>query len=485
MSHGNERAQQVLDNKSAFLSEGTYSSVWEYKDPTTNENKVLKIYENDDYFNYELINNIFFSKCLNHRAFLNFDEILVKDRNNVLCICKNAGMTLFDFLCIQKNKLTSELAFYIIEQIVDGLYYLHSNGIFHGDLHLRNILINSDNKIKIIDYGMMSNKIKGLINLPALNARAPELQFKYLNNSNKYFDSRKSDMYSLGIIINLIFNSIFSLKRNKKKQLTILIDKLLKPVSERITINDVLIHLKMNIPFNKIYFNKPFQNNNFERTYNIILNSFYYKKFYRHYHSKLKIEALYIFYQLPFDEQTEINYHYCISIVLSLHDGYKLSDLEKILSKEGKTIFTVDMIKYNSLEILKKIDWNIGIYKKKIKKINVVLSIIPEFSDIFNEDNIDFIFVLQKLNSIVSYKYRIFDKQHNFSKEIRNIKLEIKNHPNFYKIKSFFTHKFNKLYNFGIKKDNLIKLLNLEYFLLGTKHQCSVDMEYLDIFYSI
>lgn len=45
----------------------------------------------------------------------------------------------------------------IMRQIVDGLKGLHSTGILHNDLHLKNILINKDtNQIKIIDYGICS-----------------------------------------------------------------------------------------------------------------------------------------------------------------------------------------------------------------------------------------------------------------------------------------------------------------------------------------
>jgi len=41
----------------------------------------------------------------------------------------------------------------IVYQIVSALIYIHSLGIVHRDLKLDNILIDSNDKIKIIDFG--------------------------------------------------------------------------------------------------------------------------------------------------------------------------------------------------------------------------------------------------------------------------------------------------------------------------------------------
>lgn len=46
------------------------------------------------------------------------------------------------------NELTAKLIF---KQIIEGLRYIHSQGIVHRDIKLDNILIDLNNNIKVID----------------------------------------------------------------------------------------------------------------------------------------------------------------------------------------------------------------------------------------------------------------------------------------------------------------------------------------------
>lgn len=39
-------------------------------------------------------------------------------------------------------------------QIIMGLEHIHSLGFLHDDLHLGNILVGNDGKLKIADYGL-------------------------------------------------------------------------------------------------------------------------------------------------------------------------------------------------------------------------------------------------------------------------------------------------------------------------------------------
>jgi serine/threonine protein kinase len=41
-----------------------------------------------------------------------------------------------------------------MRQILEGVSYMHSKGVFHRDLKPQNILINSSGLVKIADFGL-------------------------------------------------------------------------------------------------------------------------------------------------------------------------------------------------------------------------------------------------------------------------------------------------------------------------------------------
>ena len=52
------------------------------------------------------------------------------------------------------GKLTAERAAKIAIRICDALYYIHSNGVVHRDLKPENIVLDSNDNIKLIDFGI-------------------------------------------------------------------------------------------------------------------------------------------------------------------------------------------------------------------------------------------------------------------------------------------------------------------------------------------
>jgi serine/threonine-protein kinase len=63
------------------------------------------------------------------------------------------GKTLYEHLSQEGSYEIREVG-EIIRQVLDGIGYAHSEGVVHRDLKLSNILINSDGRIKISDFGI-------------------------------------------------------------------------------------------------------------------------------------------------------------------------------------------------------------------------------------------------------------------------------------------------------------------------------------------
>ena len=94
----------------------------------------------------------------------------------------------------------------IFKQILSGLFYLHSNYIFHRDIKPDNILIDNNNNIKITDFGLSALYVQGFKNLSSSctvvgreDYAAPEIK------ANKSYDY-KCDIYSLGLTMYYLMN---------------------------------------------------------------------------------------------------------------------------------------------------------------------------------------------------------------------------------------------------------------------------------------
>lgn len=128
---------------------------------------------------------------------INFYKAFLADEK--LCIimdyCGNG--TLKKYIQTHKN-ISPVVIWKFFSQICCGLSYIHKNNIIHRDLKSENILIDSFNNIKIIDFGVskiLNNYMtftKSYVGTPY--CMSPEIL------RNVYYDS-KVDIWSLGIIL--------------------------------------------------------------------------------------------------------------------------------------------------------------------------------------------------------------------------------------------------------------------------------------------
>jgi len=102
----------------------------------------------------------------------------------------------FDFVKKHKQHLTEKLIRTYFRQLIEGISYLHKNGVHHLDIKLENLLIGEDYQLKIADFDL--SYVVGDPEILAKGTkfyRAPELK------ACKCTNSAAADIYSAGVIL--------------------------------------------------------------------------------------------------------------------------------------------------------------------------------------------------------------------------------------------------------------------------------------------
>ena len=131
---------------------------------------------------------------LNHPNIVRFYNIDVIDRRFVLVMEYIKGCSLREI--IKEGGIEVNLAFDLLQQILDALSYAHQHNVLHRDLKPENILITNEQIIKITDFGLARFIKSGSISASTAGTpiyMAPEAwQGSY---------TEKSDMWSIGAVL--------------------------------------------------------------------------------------------------------------------------------------------------------------------------------------------------------------------------------------------------------------------------------------------
>ena len=184
---------------------------------------------------------------------------IYENENHYLIIMEYCeGGELFNYI-VDKQRLSENESAYFYYQIIEGVEYIHSQGIAHRDLKPENLLLDKNKKIKIIDFGL-SNYFDGVQKLET-PCGSPCYASPEMVGGNKY-NGFFIDIWATGIILfamlcgylpfeddnnDVLFKQILGGKIQYPKHLSEVSKDLLKKIIEtnpekRIKIEEIKTH---------------------------------------------------------------------------------------------------------------------------------------------------------------------------------------------------------------------------------------------------
>lgn len=206
MVESNSEKKIKINNKTynvlQLLGRGTYGEVYKIKDPETNQEYALKksrLEGDSQGVSANSLREITILRNINHENVVKLNSLEVNEKSILLCL-EYCEYDLDKYWSLRYSNTTPDLKTVkkIMYQILVGIDHLHGKKVLHRDLKPQNILISSDGKVKITDFGLSrtySIPIKVYTKeILSLWYRAPELVL-----GMEYY-SIGIDMWSIGCI---------------------------------------------------------------------------------------------------------------------------------------------------------------------------------------------------------------------------------------------------------------------------------------------
>uniref|UniRef100_A0A0D9V1S3 non-specific serine/threonine protein kinase n=1 Tax=Leersia perrieri TaxID=77586 RepID=A0A0D9V1S3_9ORYZ len=163
------------------IGEGTFAKVKFAQNTESGESVAMKVVDR--------------SSILKHKM---ADQVLASRKKIFIILEFITGGELFDKI-IRHGRLSEADARRYFQQLIDGVDFCHSKGVYHRDLKPENLLLDSQGNLKISDFGLSAWPAQGGALLRTTcgtpNYVAPEVL------SHKGYDGALADTWSCGVIL--------------------------------------------------------------------------------------------------------------------------------------------------------------------------------------------------------------------------------------------------------------------------------------------
>ncbi|KAG9146013.1 hypothetical protein Leryth_015638 [Lithospermum erythrorhizon] len=184
------------------IGEGTYAKVKFAQNTETGESVAMKVLDRATIINHKMVDQIkreiSIMKLVRHPHVVRLHEVIASRTKIYIVLEFITGGELFDKI-VHHGRLSEAEARRYFQQLIDGVEYCHSKGVYHRDLKPENLLLDSQGNLKISDFGLSASPGQGVNILKTTcgtpNYIAPEVL------SRKGYDGALADIWSCGVIL--------------------------------------------------------------------------------------------------------------------------------------------------------------------------------------------------------------------------------------------------------------------------------------------
>ncbi|XP_043516246.1 maternal embryonic leucine zipper kinase-like [Frieseomelitta varia] len=138
-------------------------------------------------------------KTLLHQHICRLYQVIETDSHYFMVIEYCSGGELFDHI-VEKNRLSETESRKFFRQIVSAVAYLHSLGYAHRDLKPENVLLDREENLKLIDFGLCAKPKNGIDSHLQTSCGSPTYAAPELILGKKYLGS-EVDIWSMGVLL--------------------------------------------------------------------------------------------------------------------------------------------------------------------------------------------------------------------------------------------------------------------------------------------
>ena len=184
------------------IGEGTFAKVKFAQNTETGESVAMKVLDRSTIIKHKMADQIkreiSIMKLVRHPYVVRLHEVLASRTKIYIILEFITGGELFDKI-IHHGRLSEADSRRYFQQLIDGVDYCHSKGVYHRDLKPENLLLDSLGNIKIFDFGLSAFPEQGVSILRTTcgtpNYVAPEVL------SHKGYNGAVADVWSCGVIL--------------------------------------------------------------------------------------------------------------------------------------------------------------------------------------------------------------------------------------------------------------------------------------------